>query len=421
MAKNFGKANNSKIEAIAKKSNEQANLISIKYIEDEKLVDYPLNNEDVSYTEDIELSIKEQGFTDPIEITDFNMEDDTYMIISGHRRRMAGRKQNIKAFPCIIRHFNNENAMRNYVLMANSHRDSAKDPLLLPKRYLGHEEYLKSINFKGSKREEIARRMGLKVAQADRYNQLNKVIVPFWDMIAEEIIGISNVTDSGLYTHSVEEQEEILIIFKEAVAKDVKLTREVCKNIVVGYRNGKRTWAEIEADNTPKANPIMTNFPSTDVSDNSNDNASNDVDPLSRNNEVNYDTSHREDLPSGTDPYKEERLDQDDYDVINNSNKDNEEKENEKEQKPKDIAQGEKIIKTLSNLEGALNEVFRFESIEQNKTAIKTFGSMSELLLDNIENILGEVGNNEELEKACLSCFNSIEKDIKRIKERIGK
>ena len=425
MAKDFGKMNmnKGKIEAIAKKSNEQANLITIKYIEDENLVDYPQNNEDVEYTEDIELSIKEQGFTDPIEITDFGMENGKYMILSGHRRRMAGRKCELKSFPCIIRHFNNENEVMNYVLMANAQRDSAKDPLLFAKRYKMHEEYLKGVNFKGSIREKVAERLGLKVAQADRYNQLNKVILPFWDMIRSEVIGLSSVTDSGLYTHSVEEQQEMLIIFNEANEQGVRLNREVCKSIVVAYRNGKRSWEEISKTENPNptpTNPIM-NLPQYDTSSNDNDTSSDDdVNPLERNNETNYDTSHRENLPSGVDPYADERLNDDDMDVINNaSNKQEEEKQKEKDDRPKDIQLGDKVLKTLANLEALLEEIYRFEDIEQSKSAIRTFGTISELLIDNMETVLGDNDYDNALEQVCIGSLTSIEQNIIRIKKSL--
>ena len=119
---------------------------------------------------------------------------------------MAGRKTGLKKFPCILRHFGSDAEVHNYVLFSNAQRDSAKDPLLFAKRYKMHEEYLKESGFKGSIREEIAGRLGLKPAQADRYNQMNKVILPVWDMIREGTVGMSSITDSGMYTHTPAKQ-----------------------------------------------------------------------------------------------------------------------------------------------------------------------------------------------------------------------
>ena len=193
------------VKEVAKASNEKANLITIKYFKDEDLLDYPRNNEDIENTEDIEKSIEELGFTDPLEITDFGAPDGKYYIVSGHRRRCAGRKKGMKEFPCIVRRFKADEEVYNYVLHSNAQRDSAKDPLLFAKRYKMHEEYLKEIGFKGSMAEEVAKRLGLKKAQADRYKQMNKVILPIWDMVRDGMVGMSSITDSGLYTHAPEE------------------------------------------------------------------------------------------------------------------------------------------------------------------------------------------------------------------------
>ncbi len=234
-----------------------ANLIFIKYYKDEQLLDYPQNNENISDTEDIEKSIEEQGFTDPLEITDYGMEDGNFMIVSGHRRRMAGRNKGMEEFPCILRHFCSDAEVRNYVLFSNAQRDSVKDPLLFAKRYRMHEEYLKEIGFKGSLREEIAKRLGLKPAQADRYNQFNKVILPIWDMVREGSVGMSSVTDSGLYTHSPQEQVEMLQMMKECMEAGNELTRPIIRKIVNSYREGKKSWVGISQDEASVADNVI--------------------------------------------------------------------------------------------------------------------------------------------------------------------
>lgn len=330
------------IKKVAQVSNEQANLITIKYYNDSDLLDYPRNNEDIDNTEDIEVSIKEQGFTDPIEITSFGAEEGKYYIVSGHRRRMAGRKSGLKKFPCILRSFNSDTEVYNYVLHSNAQRDSAKDPLLFAKRYKMHEEYLTEIGFKGSFREEIAKRLGLKTAQADRYNQMNKVILPIWDMVREGTVGMSSVTDSGLYTHDATEQTEILQIMQECINKDNELTRPTLKKIVNAYRDGKRTWNDIDIE--VKQQDTAFNSSNTavsvmhvnaDVPTNYDDSSPS---PL-RNSEVNYDYSHRDDFPSGSDPLKEERLTDDDKEAIEKALQNNEREKAEKEESEKEEKQ----------------------------------------------------------------------------------
>lgn len=274
----MAKLNNKTLAAlgnVAKASKDSAALLQTVYLDDSQLMTYPENKEDISYTEDIEASIERLGFTDPIEVTDFEMEAGTYMIVSGNRRRAAGQKKGLKSFPCIIRHFRSREDIENYALLANNHRDSGKgDPLLLAKRALKHKAYLESISFKGSMRDEIAVRMGITTAQVDRYLYMHKAIPEFWDMVQEGSVGLSSITDSGLYRHTPDEQMEIFKIVQDCMADGNDMTRPVLKKIVVGYRDGVRSWEELkEQEKAPAVNrepdqipqPPMTLFsPGTD-------------------------------------------------------------------------------------------------------------------------------------------------------------
>lgn len=130
MAK-FDKAGaNKSFGEVGKKAAEKATVITIQNISNDNLIDNPENGEDVTFTEDLELSMQENGFTDPLEVTDFEQEAGKYMILSGHRRRRAGIKVGIEIFPCLVRHFQNKREVKNYMLSSNAQRDSAKDPFL---------------------------------------------------------------------------------------------------------------------------------------------------------------------------------------------------------------------------------------------------------------------------------------------------
>lgn len=415
MASKFDKAKVTQgIKEVAQASNEQANLIMIKYYKDEDLVDYPKNNEDISNTEDIEKSIDEQGFTDPIEITDFGMPEGKFMILSGHRRRAAGRKKGIKKFPCILRHFKTEAEVYNYVLFANAHRDSAKDPLLFAKRYKMHEEYLKEIGFKGSIREEVARRLGFKPAQADRYNQMNKVILPVWDMIREGKVGMSSITDSGMYTHSPEEQEEILKIMKECLKDEGELTRPVVKQIVKGWREGKKSWLEviqIEMDETinPSYNNggsgvsvMSVNAEPTEPKETKEKESS----PLDRNNEVNYDFSHREGLNGDTDPLIDERLTEEDKEAIEKAIQN--EKKTSITEEEKLLVLGEKISKNISVLNDLLNGFYKFENDEKAESAMQTMSGLIKIIVAEMESIAIDYEKEKVFENVLIEIRNTI-------------
>lgn len=238
MAKNFGNSAMAKrIEQVKQTSAEKAQVIVIKMIKDDDLLDYPKNHEDITNTIDLEKSISEIGFSDPLEVTDFGASDGKYIIVSGHRRRSAGVKCGINLFTCIVRSFSSEAQVENYVLLSNSQRDSEKDPLLFCARYKMHEEYLKNINFDGKVRDEIAKRLGISIAQADRYNTMNKVILQVWDMVRQEKVGMSSVLP--LASHTEAEQLEIYKLMCEALDNNILLTRETVKNIVDSYRHHK--------------------------------------------------------------------------------------------------------------------------------------------------------------------------------------
>lgn len=239
------------IKNVAKKSDEKSQILSLKIIDNENLIDYPRNNEDVTQTEDIQIAIRENGFSDPIEVTDYGMEPDKYMIVSGHRRRCAGVKEGMTKFPCIIRHFENEQNIYNYVLMSNSHRDSAKDPLLYCKRYKMHEEYLKESGFKGSIINEVAKRIGISPQQAERYNRFNKIIAPCWDLVRLEEVGMSSLLPMATLTQ--EEQMEVYEVIVQCIQNGIEPTRTKCKEIIEQIKTGEKKVDIVEKKDEVKA------------------------------------------------------------------------------------------------------------------------------------------------------------------------
>lgn len=238
MAKKFGGAAGvKKIQEVAAKSAERAQVVTVKMIPDSKLRDYDKNQEDISDTADLENSIAELGFTDPIEVTAFGMPEGEYMIVSGHRRRAAGRNCGINLFPCIVKSFNDAMEIQNYVLLANCYRDSSKDPLLYCKRYLLHENYLRETKFEGNVRGAVAERLGLSVSQADRYAAFNKIIPPVWELVKDGAVGMSSVLPMAPYTE--DEQKEIYKRIKELLSDGVTLTRGKCESLIAIYRDKK--------------------------------------------------------------------------------------------------------------------------------------------------------------------------------------
>ena len=239
----FDKLKNKEFEETAKKSSETVLVVMVKKIKNENLFDYKENTEDITDTADLEESIKQLGFIDPIEVTDYGMAEGEFTIISGHRRRAAGVKQGVTVFPCLVRKFNNEAEIKNYVLLANSHRDSSKDPLLIAKRYRENKKYLKEQGQITNIREEVAKRLGLSTKQADRYNKLLDIIPEVWAMIQSGIVGMSSVLKMALYSEA--QQQEILDILIDCNNEGVKLSREKCEMLISAYSRGMKSYNEI--------------------------------------------------------------------------------------------------------------------------------------------------------------------------------
>jgi len=381
MAKNFGKAGSvSAFGAVAKVEQEKAQVIVLQNISNENLIDNPKNGEDIIMTGDLEESMRQNGFTDPIEVTDFNMESGKYMILSGHRRRAAGVKVGITVFPCVVRHFKNEQEVQNYTLMANSQRDSAKDPCLFCGRYKMHEEYLESVGFKGNKREEIAKRLGISIQQADRYNAMNRVVLPVWDMVRAEVVGMSSVLP--LAPHTEDEQMEIYNIMQEALASDVSLTRDTVKKIVDGYRDGKRTWADVEGvsrgldiplDGFMNTEPGVTKEP---VERNRNDEVRREYDPIG-DEYINENTGHT------TEVVEDERED----DVPEGKNKGG---NNESAFEEKELKLGIDIHKQLNKLENSLDDIWGCADEKAAKKMVNDMNSVIRTLIDEMYRITEE-------------------------------
>lgn len=403
MAKNFGNAGSMKAVANAKKvEQEKAQVVALQNISNDNLIDNPKNGEDISFTADLEESMKQNGFTDPMEVTDFGMDNGKYMILSGHRRRMAGVKVFGKEFffPCIVRHFDNAEQVQNYTLMANAQRDSAKDPCLFCARYKLHEEYLESIGFKGSKREEIAKRLGISAQQADRYNNMNKIILPVWDMVRAEIVGISSV--QPMAKHTKEEQLVIYNIMQSAVDKGVNLSRDTVKKIVDGFREGKTTWEEI-ADMPRDSGLPLNGFADSEPSE-SRDNGESG----NRNDEVNREHDPIADELDAMDEAERE---------WNENQQDNEDAEDEAEEKEKHeptpeekaLKLGEDIAKQLAKLDTSLQDIWKCKDKESAVDIVINMKSTMLALVDEMVRVSDDWKINEEADKALTEIVEAVE------------
>lgn len=389
---------------VGKKAAEKATVITIQNISNENLLDNPENGEDVTFTEDLELSMKENGFTDPLEVTDFEQEDGKYMILSGHRRRRAGTKVGISVFPCLVRHFQNANEVKNYMLSSNAQRDSAKDPFLFSKRYKMHEQYLAESGFKGNVRQEVAKRLGLSVQQADRYNTMNKIILPVWDMVRAETVGMSSV--QPMASHNEKEQKEICSIMEEALKKGVTLTRDTMKTLIDGYRAGKKTWAEIAdlpRDSGLPLNPFINPEPGETREPgehNRNDEVRREFDPIAE-------EADREDAERAEwERQQEEGVGGEDGEAPEKEKKPPLSESEKQEKRAKDI------MAAIHKLDTNLAEIYQCENEEAGGEMLDAMGSIVSIIIDEMKNLSEEYGKGKEFDEKVKAIKDTVEQYI---------
>ena len=231
----------------------------IVWIGDEDIIDNPKNEEDCTYLDDILASIESQGFTEQLIVTDFGMSKGKYMLISGHRRRTAGRVKGYKEFPCIIRHYDTEVDAYEALLTANISRNIERDPLLFAVRYRQYEELLDMKKYKGSRREEIARRLGISVKQADKYNTFNRIINAAWELVRA---GVPMEPLCTLATEEEEVQKNICKLLTSALDVNEKLNSAMVKSIIEQYRNSQQIKGQLNIeddfiDKSPRDEEIL--------------------------------------------------------------------------------------------------------------------------------------------------------------------
>lgn len=392
MAKKYDMDAGSKLfEGVAKQSENKAKVSAVVFIPDEKLLDNPENNEDVSYTADIEDSIAKFGFTDPIEVTTFGQPDGYYMILSGHRRRMAGRKKGMTDFPCLVKGegFVDELDIQMYRLTANRHRDSGKeafDPMMQVNRCIDLNKVFRQMKergrFDGNIAEAIAVGEGLSVSQVNRNLSLERVIPEIIDMIRKRQTKPNNVT--RLASRPAEVQEGVYNIMREAYEAGQELTRDNVTAFTDGYEKGFRTWEACLAqpDQTRDSGLPLNGFidttdsvaPSAEPSGNRNNEVRRENDPIAAEydaieaDKTAFEEAQREEITHGA------QEDEPTGEVT----------EPELSEREQELKNGKAVMRAIKSLNTALEETYAFDSAEDAVRAIDNLGSTASAIMEEI-------------------------------------
>ena len=208
-------------------------------------------------------------------------------------------------------------------------------------------------------------------------------------MVRAEQVGMSSV--QPMASHSEDEQREIYAIMQEALKAEVDLTRTTMKEIVDGYRNGKKTWAEIKdlpRDSGLPLNSFIPSEPSESKSEepkNRNDEVRREHDPISAEadrmdeDEKRWEESQREkeEETEEPEPHGEEE-------EVEESHKTEKKESNEEEKKFK---KSEEIKELLEKLGVEVSEIYEFHSKEEAENMMMYYRDAINVLVDEVRSI----------------------------------
>lgn len=231
----FDKVRNS-INEVKIKSNEVANEKKIIWIDNEKILDHPLNKEDITYVDDLIENIKKQGFTYELTVTSYGAPEGMYYIVSGHRRRKAGILAGYKSFPCIVKDYGSEEDVYEAILTGNGTRNPDRDPFFYSTRYNQWKELLERQGCDGSIREEIALRLGCSVKQADKYRAFGNLIEEFKQIVREGKCGRESLLTVA-YMEKSEQRDFYGFLENHEIFKEKHISSENIRSLINVFRN----------------------------------------------------------------------------------------------------------------------------------------------------------------------------------------
>lgn len=362
----------------------------------ENLIPDPNNGEDVSVTSDLEYSITQNGFNDPIVVTTFGMEEGKYRIVSGHRRTEAMKKLNKTAIPCFIRDFSSEKEVAEAREAFNlATRDSAKDPFLYERRW---EKFLMEHTDEkiGKVKEKFAEISGLSNTAVNRLQTAIKLVQPIRSMVADEIVGKSSCEPIAPLEDN--KQMEIYNIMVEANEDiDGVLTRPNVKTIVEEYKKGKTTWAEIKGVLFPMSKAEnKEEFSHGEEREESHE----DFDEMNP-------PVHEEDYEN-EDNYSEDGT----ADELDNSDSESLSETGVDEEEVAELRTGKKVMKLIDSLCSVLNkEFYDFGGEDETSKAIESMFNLANELVCRAEEKVGEI-NSEVVKNIYKKAYNEHKESV---------
>lgn len=400
----FDKAGaNKAFEQTKKVEQEKATVEVLVNVRIENLIPCPDNNKDVSYTLDIEESIRAGGWHGNLIVTDYGMEKGKYMIVAGHRRVEAAKKVGLEVLPCKVVQFENEIELRGVVRRDNFNRlNWAKESDKWVATFEMRDQ-LKDEKYEGNVAEALAKQFNTTTSTIYRWLAMEKIIKSVWEMIDNGEIKFGVV--QPLAQMSEEEQNSIYSIMQEAVASGVEnITKAIFKEIVDGFKNGKNTWVEIK--DMPRDSGLPLNgFINTEPTEsrepnedgNRNDEVRREFDPIA----AEYDQ-----MDADRKAWEEEQ------ESAEEAEDDEKEEKHELSPEEKYMKNGVELAKQLKKIDTIMQDIWKCETEEDARNMIINMSSVAQAFVDEMYRLADEHSIKEEAEKAFTDMKNAVEQYI---------
>ncbi|MBP9999943.1 MAG: ParB N-terminal domain-containing protein [Clostridiales bacterium] len=244
---------------------------SIVYVKDQDLLDDPMNTEYYGETDVTSLAdiIKRNGFQGVILAYP---KDGKYMIESGHRRRMAGRKAGLKEFPVYVTEAPEHEWTRVIRLLGANDHDRKETPMMLAKVAEGYfNAHDAEIKYKKENNllepgevtsiiDLVAMDMEVDPASVSRYRALLKLTPALQKMADEQTVSWSALAQAA--TLNKDYQNELFISIKqkmEADGQDV-VKRAWIEGMIKKFRLFQQQGQKPE-DTLSVKTPVVTDLP----------------------------------------------------------------------------------------------------------------------------------------------------------------
>lgn len=197
------------------------------------------DNEDMEF---LIQSVKEHGIIEPLKL--MLSQNEGYYIISGHRRRFAGKMAGLTTAPCIIKDSISMEDAISEMVDANLHRES----FLPSEKAFAYKMKMEAMSHQGkagqgklNSAEEIGQATGDSARTIQRYIRLTYLITDLLELVDSKKISIGN---GVLLSYLTSDNQNTLMTFYEEMKKLPNTNQ--CEMLKELGSNRNLTWDDVE-------------------------------------------------------------------------------------------------------------------------------------------------------------------------------